>query len=232
MFFQNCGRYSYSHKQQVNSETLSVLADENLPCGIEIMKQGVTAVSCDNDDIVFSLYDSDGIAAENNETAQNEIALSNPIHQSVCSVFEVQQGFLIACDEGFVRLIKTERNLNNHSNDSLIFPLEQALASSPQEEAADLCDKKQTAIGTDFSTCTDQDIGNDLVAYSVAERIDPCGNESTNDEVLLRFTNGEIIAHQSDEGRRHFSLIKPGRYKTEDGTRCVFDVLGDGSVTW
>lgn len=71
-------------------------------------------------------------------------------------------------------------------------------------------------------------------AYAVSRIIDPCGSESSYDEVLLQLGNGDIIASLSDNAsgnNTRFSLIGPGSYVTTDGTSCHFTVNSDKTVT-
>lgn len=76
--------------------------------------------------------------------------------------------------------------------------------------------------------------GQDLTAgtYSVAEIIDPCGQQAAFDEVILRLTNGQLLAHYSDGAKQFLGLIGPGSYVTTDGTSCAFTVNNDLTVSF
>ena len=69
-------------------------------------------------------------------------------------------------------------------------------------------------------------------AYDIAEIIDPCGKQATHDEVILRLTNGSLLAHYSDGTKQFFSVIGAGSYRSTDGTNCVFSVDANGVVRW
>lgn len=69
-------------------------------------------------------------------------------------------------------------------------------------------------------------------SYTISEIIDPCGRQGAFDEVLLRLTNGQLIAHYSGHGDNFLTLISPGNYITTDGTRCNFNVTNSLGVTW
>lgn len=66
----------------------------------------------------------------------------------------------------------------------------------------------------------------------IVEVIDPCGEESDRDEILLRLRDGSLLAHYSDGQKQFFALIGPGSYRTTDGTACVFNISADLMVTW
>lgn len=71
--------------------------------------------------------------------------------------------------------------------------------------------------------------------YSVTELIDPCGHQSSWDEVLLRLANNDIIASFSENvnGKNtRFVRLVPGMYQTTDSTSCIFTVHNDMSITW
>lgn len=58
-----------------------------------------------------------------------------------------------------------------------------------------------------------------VVAY-----IDPCGDNSGYDEILLRTTSGNLIAYFEAGGDRFLSLLPPGNYRTTDQSKCYFTV--------
>ncbi|MEQ1724206.1 MAG: hypothetical protein ABL930_13630 [Pseudobdellovibrio sp.] len=99
------------------------------------------------------------------------------------------------------------------------------------------CSSVQTSSGAQIQ-CTDgtftvisngQD-GKDSAAstgYNIVKVIDPCGTQTTFDEVLLQFANGDILGHYSDGAKQHFSLIPPGNYRTTDNTKCYFTITAE-----
>lgn len=68
--------------------------------------------------------------------------------------------------------------------------------------------------------------------YTVTEMLDPCGDESGYDEILLRLANGALIAHYASGSQQFLTSIGPGNYVTTDGHSCYFTVNSDMSVTW
>ena len=65
---------------------------------------------------------------------------------------------------------------------------------------------------------------------AIIEIIDPCGKQTTYDEVLLRTSSGLLLAYFENGGKRFLTEIRPGRYVTTDGTNCLFTVTNDGQV--
>jgi hypothetical protein len=92
----------------------------------------------------------------------------------------------------------------------------------------------QTQID-DLKTETDaqQDVLNDatteiaeLQGYSsIVEYIDPCGDGSGFDEVILKTSDGSLLAYFEQGSKRHLSLIPDGQYRTTDNQQCYFDVV-------
>lgn len=69
--------------------------------------------------------------------------------------------------------------------------------------------------------------------YSIVEVVDPCGDAAgIEDEVLLRLSNGEVLASYTSGKDTRFALLSPGTYVTTDGSRCVFTVEASGEVVW
>lgn len=73
-------------------------------------------------------------------------------------------------------------------------------------------------------------------AYSITELVDPCGSSGNFDEVLIRFSNGVLLASFSVNGNANLtrlSVLVPGNsYVTTDSQSCHFTVALDGSVSW
>jgi len=68
--------------------------------------------------------------------------------------------------------------------------------------------------------------------YTVTEMVDPCGDESQFDEILLRLANNQLVAHFSSGALEFLTIIGPGNYTTTDGTGCTFTIHNDMTVTW
>jgi len=73
------------------------------------------------------------------------------------------------------------------------------------------------------------------VPIGISSYIKPCGEEFDNDEILLRLTDGKILALY--DGGNYLSrlvLLAPGSYITTDRTgthRCTFTVNADYSIS-
>ena len=70
----------------------------------------------------------------------------------------------------------------------------------------------------------------ELSPYTVVSSIDPCGKQTTYDEILLRLKNNKILAHYSDGAKQFLSELQPGSYVTTDGTGCYFTVDNDMNI--
>ena len=97
--------------------------------------------------------------------------------------------------------------------------------SDPNQQTMVICNGQQGASAT-------------VSGYSPAEVIQPCGNSSSYEEVLLRLSNGQVLAAFSENVsglNTRLSLIPDGTFMTSDGTNCVFSLSTDGntrSVSW
>lgn len=67
--------------------------------------------------------------------------------------------------------------------------------------------------------------------YSIVETLDPCGKETTFDEVLFRMANGDIMVFFAGSGG-FLTLLPAGNFVTTDGTSCNFTVNPDMTVSW
>lgn len=64
---------------------------------------------------------------------------------------------------------------------------------------------------------------------AILEVIDPCGDETDFDEVLLRLADNTLIAIIESK-HDYATVIRPGTYRTSDGTNCIFTVTADGRI--
>ena len=63
----------------------------------------------------------------------------------------------------------------------------------------------------------------------IVEYIDPCGDSPGVDEILLRFSDGSLVAWYKNLG---LFLLSPGTYVTTDVSKCLFTVHSNLSVSW
>lgn len=67
--------------------------------------------------------------------------------------------------------------------------------------------------------------------FQITEVIDPCGKQSSFDEVILRMANGQLVAYFASHGG-FLAILGPGNYVTTDGTNCKFKIHADLTITW
>ena len=96
------------------------------------------------------------------------------------------------------------------------------------------CSVEQTTGGA-VITCADGSMsvilhGSDGLD-AVVEKIKPCAGTGSR-EVLLRLSDGSLLAHYSDGANQFLAELFPGTWRLTDGSSCVFTVHHDLSVTW
>jgi hypothetical protein len=69
-----------------------------------------------------------------------------------------------------------------------------------------------------------------LQGNSISKIIDPCGDSSGFDEVLLKTGSGDLIAYFEVGNKRYLSVLGTGSYRTTDGSNCNFEVTTGGAV--
>lgn len=72
---------------------------------------------------------------------------------------------------------------------------------------------------------------------SITEIIDPCGDGVGYDEVVLRLSDGSLIAYMEvgqGQGiqKRFLAVLTPGNYITTDQQACVFTVDSNGDLSY
>lgn len=67
--------------------------------------------------------------------------------------------------------------------------------------------------------------------YGVTSIVDPCGRQGSFDEVLLKLSNGQILAHFASGAQQFLAIIGNGTYSTTDGTSCTFTITSEGEIT-
>lgn len=68
---------------------------------------------------------------------------------------------------------------------------------------------------------------------SIVAVYNPCGNQSSADEVFLKLSSGKYLASFSDSAsglNTRFSQLYDGTFQTTDATHCTFSVSGGGTV--
>lgn len=69
-------------------------------------------------------------------------------------------------------------------------------------------------------------------ADMVVQVIDPCGQETEFDEVILRLADGRLYAFFVENRQGRMVLLDKGDFVTTDGTNCHFTVTDEGDVAW
>lgn len=109
-----------------------------------------------------------------------------------------------------------------------------AIISCTDGTSAVVLDGQDGASGRDGLDGKDGKDGMDasLLPFSIVGFVDPCGPQSTYDEILIQLTNGQVVAHFSSGNRQFLTSIGPGTYITTDGTGCIFTIQNDMTITW
>lgn len=149
----------------------------------------------------------------------------NGVETPSCTVTETDEGALIQCPDGTTALIEHGEDGEDGSSCSTYAVDDGALLE---------CSDGTVVLIRHGTDGVDGEDGEDAPkgAFTITEIIDPCGKESLYDEVLLRFANGDLLAHYSNKKKQHFARLQPGQYMTTDGTKCLFKVTDDGGVFW
>ena len=136
-----------------------------------------------------------------------------------CTVTQVSTGAVISCTDGTVANVY-------HGTNGVSCTVKQ-LANGARVSCSD---------GSEAVVYNGQDGTNGQDApptpYTVTEVIDPCGKQASFDEVLLRMSNGQLLAHFASGNNQFLTTIGVGSYTTTDGTNCYFTVNNDMSVSW
>jgi hypothetical protein len=70
--------------------------------------------------------------------------------------------------------------------------------------------------------------------YTPVAVIDPCGDKpGVIDEVLLKLSNGSVLASVSDKRNgenTRFAILPANNYMTTDGSNCYFTITSQGEI--
>lgn len=91
---------------------------------------------------------------------------------------------------------------------------------------------KDVLLDADIADIQSQlDSLDNLSNLSIAEIIDPCGdNVGYFDEVLLKLNDNTILAYFEHGNRKGLSVLSNGNYETQDDQKCEFNV-NNGNIT-
>jgi hypothetical protein len=65
---------------------------------------------------------------------------------------------------------------------------------------------------------------------AVVEVYDPCGDSPGFDEVILKLADGTLMSYFESGSNRFLTILRPGTYRTTDGSNCIFTIRSDGSI--
>lgn len=178
-----------------------------------------------------------------------------------CTVSTVSEGALISCDDGTSSLVKNGAEGDtgsqgvagiagvNGTNGTSCSVLTIAVGDPVAANGGSLITCGATtslllngtngANGVNGSNGSNGSNGTNgtnavLPAYSVVQVVDPCGPQSSQDEVFLKLQNGMLVASFSDNtagAYTHFAILTPGAgYMTTDHTGCYFSVDANGNL--
>jgi hypothetical protein len=91
-----------------------------------------------------------------------------------------------------------------------------------------------SSLASDISSLQDEvddqaaDIAELETHESITEFIDPCGDSTGYDEIVLRTRSGKLVAFFENGTKRFLSLLTPGSYMTTDSFACSFNVTSEG----
>lgn len=65
---------------------------------------------------------------------------------------------------------------------------------------------------------------------AVVQVFDPCGDAPGFDEVILKLADGTLISYFESGSNKFLTVLKPGTYRTTDGSGCTFTIKNDGTI--
>ncbi len=157
-----------------------------------------------------------------------------PLLPAPCTVEQTDLGLLIQCQDGTsAELFHGQDGQNGENGTSCIVkPVvgTGAIIECGSGDAITTVLIRDGVDGVDGNTGATGDAGTDGVSI-LLEVINPCG-DSELDQVILKFSDGTIVAHQSNGKNEFLTVLVPGDYQTSDGLKCPFTVTEDGNVIW
>jgi hypothetical protein len=181
-------------------------------------------ISCGKKDKTAPVNGSNGSSCSVTSTSQGALVTctdgtsshitngTNGVDGSSCNVISINNGAEISCDDG------SSITLLNGINGSSC-------------EVTQLLNGIKVTCGNEIGYVYNGEDGA-TSAFTVTEVINPCGDYPGHfDEVLLKMSNGEILAHFSHGNLQFLTLLTDGNYVTTDKQACNFNVT-NGVVTW
>ena len=174
--------------------------------------------------LVLSLYSCDELTSEEEVSSRIEEAVAS----SSCRVEEVEGGAQIVCPDGSSSFVSNGKSGADGTNG-------QNGENGSDGENGSSCSVESLPMGALIS-CEDEtsvlvEHGSDAPVF-IVEFVDPCGSESSFDEVLMKLGDERVLAHFASESKQFFTFLSPGSYKTTDGTNCYFKIDEDMEISW
>ena len=168
-------------------------------------------------------------AGNKNDGDSEDVSTQEP--QSFCTVSELDIGVQISCLDGTNVIVRHGTNgTDGKDGENGIDGKDGKDGSNGSSCTVTELENKTLIACEDGTEALIEDGEDGATGHSLVEVIDPCGPESRFDEVLLRFSNGDIVAHFASGDKQHFAILVPGTYRTTDGTNCQFRVTEDLQV--
>jgi hypothetical protein len=129
------------------------------------------------------------------------------------------------------RVLKTENQISQNIDD--IAMLENLIVQFTEDEMI-----RYTSFSEDLLDL--QGDTNNLLASlavlqgydSIIGYIDPCGDGTGYDEIILQTVSGQLIAYFESGSNRFLSNLPAGNYRTTDQQACNFSVDSDGNLNY
>lgn len=128
-----------------------------------------------------------------------------------CSVKASDQGAMIQCEDGSQAFVKN--GSDGHSC--------QVQTLDRYSSLIECSDGSQSLIDL-----------NSLTHFQIEKIVAPCDDDPDHlDEVLLLFANGDVLAYFEQGGKRFLTKLGPGRYRTTDKQKCLFEISEEGQIS-
>jgi predicted amino acid-binding ACT domain protein len=90
----------------------------------------------------------------------------------------------------------------------------------------------QGQVTANLTTLANLDSKVSSLGNTVSEVIDPCGNGPGYDEILMKLSDGTIVAYFESGSTRFLSTLEEGGYVTTDSQACPFTVSATNEVSF
>ena len=165
-----------------------------------------------------------GYGADNEARDDAQDKLINQLDEKMIEYMTMQETLLATVNANVAALSMAITSLDAEEHDD-IAALELLIANQLA-----LISSLNTNLGAMQSSLNSQAIAiAELQTHeSITEFIDPCGNGTGYDEVVLRSSSGKLVAFFESGPKRFLSILEAGSYVTTDSSACSFTVTSEG----